>query len=49
MLSLVKGHWKGLDFAMTGYSEAKKRVYGELRGQSQNFPIDVPLDAVAIK
>jgi len=46
MLGLVKGVWSGIDFAFTGYSEAKQRVYGAFESKIGKVLVDVPVDAV---
>ncbi|MCK7615195.1 transcription termination/antitermination NusG family protein [Roseibium sediminicola] len=46
MLGLVKGVWSGIDFAFTGYSEAKQRVYGTHDTKIGKVLVDVPVDAV---
>jgi transcription antitermination factor NusG len=46
MLGMVKGAWAGIDFAFTGYDEAKRRVHGTIDSKIGKVLVNVPVDAV---
>lgn len=48
-LALVKGAWQGIDFTLTAYDKARKRVEGVLDCKSGEVPLTVPVDAVKLR
>ena len=45
-LKLVKGAWRGMDFTLTGYDEARRRVMGFKEGRSVTMQVDVGVDEI---